>query len=431
MLSAVSDSVRLLLALAIFALSLLAILVRPWGVSEAVSSVVGAALMLLTTLVPPGQASRLLLDNWNVLLFFAGLVLVAWATEQSGFFRWIALWAARLSGGSTRRLLLNVFAIGIVISSFLSNDATALLLTPVVVALTQEIDLPPLPFALACTFIADTASVTLPVSNPINVLLLEHFQIRLGTYLHHLLAPSLAAIAVNVLVFLLIFRGRTGASFRGRALPDPAAAITAPRFFRYTLGCLGILSIAYLSGSLLGWPLSLVALGGAAALLLGGATLGALPLGHARRAPWTILPFIAGLLVLVQGLENVGVTDWLGSQLVRASGHGTLLGVLATVLGGALGSNIVNNVPMATVLSSSIRRAHVRSLTLRHDLVFAGIFGCDIGPNLTIIGSLSTILWLVLLRERGIKVTSWQYIRVGLIVTPLMLLAGALLLALA
>lgn len=423
-----SDTVRLLLALAIFALSLLGILVRPWGISEAVSSVAGAALMLVT-LVPPAQALHLLLDNWNVLLFFAGLVLVAWTTEQSGFFRWIALWAAHLAGGSTRRLLLNVFGIGIVISTFLSNDATALLLTPVVVALTQEIDLPPVPFALACTFIADTASVTLPVSNPINVLLLEHFHIRLGSYLHHLLAPSLAAIAINVIVFLLLFRGRTGPAFKGKRLPAPAEAIKAPRFFRYTLVCLAVLSAAYLAGSLLGWPLSLVALGGAAALLIGGAALGELPLARVRHSPWTIVPFIAGLLVLVQGLENVGVTDWLGTQLVTAAGHGPLVGVLATVLGGAVGSNIVNNVPMATVLSSSIRRARIGSLSLRHDLVFAGIFGCDIGPNLTIIGSLSTILWLVLLRERGIKVTSWQYIRVGLVVTPLMLLAGALLIA--
>ena len=426
-----ADTVRLLLALAIFALSLLGILLRPWGISEAGSSVAGALLMLLATLVSPGQALHLLLDEWNVLLFFAGLVLVAWTVEQSGFFRWIALWAARLSGGSTRRLLLNVFGIGVVISTFLSNDATALLLTPVVVALTQEIDLPPVPFALACTFIADTASVSLPVSNPINVLLLAHFQIRLGSYLQHLLAPSLAAIAINILVFLLLFRGRTGAAFSDKALPQPGEAIRAPRFFRYTLACLVILGVTYLAGSLLGWPLSLVALGGAAALLGGGVGFGALPLSRVRHSPWAIVPFIAGLLVLVQGLQNVGVTGWLGARLVTAAAHGRLAGVLATVLGGAVGSNIINNVPMATVLSAAIRQAHIHSLSLRHDLVFAGIFGCDIGPNLTIIGSLSTILWLVLLRERGIRITSWQYIRTGLVVTPLMLMAGALLLALA
>ncbi|MGI8552017.1 MAG: ArsB/NhaD family transporter [Dehalococcoidia bacterium] len=419
------------LALVIFTLSLLAVLTRPRGISEAVSSVAGAALMLLATIVPVSQAAHLLLDSWNVLLFFAGLVLVSWATEQSGFFRWIALWAGRLAGGDTRRLLLNVFGLGVLISTFLSNDATALLLTPVVVALTQEIDLPALPFALACTFIADTASVTLPVSNPINVLFLESFRgIHLGAYLQHLLLPSLAAITINIAVFLLLFRGKTGPSFRGAALTAPREAIKEPRFFRYTLVCLAILCPAYLAGSLLGWPLSLVALAGAAALVLGGIGFGALPAAQVRHSPWTIVPFIAGLLVLVQGLENAGVSAWLGTQLVNAAGHGRLPGVLATVFGSALGANLLNNVPMATVLASSIRGAHVRPLALRRGLIYAAIFGCDIGPNLTIVGSLSTILWLVLLRGRGVQVTSWQYIRTGLIVTPPMLLAGALLIVL-
>lgn len=424
-----SDSLRLVLTLAIFALSLLAVLTRPRGISEAVGSGVGAALMLVLGIVPPGQAAGVLLDNWNVLLFFGGLVLVAWATEQSGFFRWTALWAARLSGGNTQRLLLNVFALGILISTFLSNDATALLLTPVVVALTQEIDLPPLPFALACTFIADTASITLPVSNPINVLLLDPFHLRLGSYLAHLLAPSAAVIAINVVVFLLLFRGKTGRSFSEKVLAPPHAAVTTPQFFRYALICLAILCPAYLAGSLFGWPLSLVALGGAVALVLGGGLLGDLSLGKVREAPWTIVPFIAGLLLLVQGLENVGVTAWVGTQLVTAAAHGRPAGIVAAALGGALGSNLINNVPMATVLSSSIRHAPMGSLSGRRSLVYASIFGCDIGPNLTTIGSLSTILWLVLLRERGITVTSWQYIRTGLIVTPLMLISGALLLA--
>lgn len=421
---------RLPAALLIFTLSLIAIIARPRGISEAISSIAGALLMLASGIVGLRQAGSLLLDSWNVLLFFAGLVLVAWATEQSGFFRWTALWAARLSGGSTTHLLLNVFLLGVVISTFFSNDATALLLTPVVVALTQELDLPPLPFALACTFIADTASVSLPVSNPINVLLLEHFNVRLQAYLQHLLLPSVAAIAINLLLFFVLFHSRTARPFSIRRLPDPDSAVTDRRFFRYTLVCLAILCPAYLLGSLLGWPLSLVALAGAIALVVGGVGLGGVPWRGMRSAPWTIVPFIAGLLVLVQGLENVGITNWLGSQLVRAAEHGRLAGVLAAVFGSALGANLINNVPMATVAASAVRRAHVRPLALRRGLLYGAVFGCDIGPNLTIIGSLSTILWLVLLRRRGVEVTSWQYIRTGLIVTPPMLLAGGLLIAL-
>jgi arsenical pump membrane protein len=387
--------------------------------------------MVIAGLVPAPQAIQLLIDSWNILLFFSGLVLVAWATEQSGFFRWAALWAAKLARGDARRLLVNVFLLGVLISTFLSNDATALLLTPVVIALAQETGLPPLPLALTCTFVADTASVSLPVSNPINVLLLEQFRgIHLAAYLRHLLLPSLAAITINLLVFLLLFRRETKARFDVASLPNPASVVPHRGYFRYALACLGVLAVAYIAVSSFGGPVSLVALGGAAALLAGGVILGRLPAGELRRAPWTILPFIAGLLILVQSLENAGVTVWLGSQLVAASSHGRFAGVAAALLGGAAGSNLINNVPMATVLSGAIRHAQVSSAALRRGLVYAAVFGCDIGPNLTILGSLSTLLWLVLLRKRGIRVTSWQYIRTGLIVTPPMLLAGAVLIAL-
>jgi len=418
------------IALTIFGLSLLAILARPRRIPEAASSAIGAVLMVVSQVVPVGQAARLLLGSWNVLLFFAGLVVIAWATEQSGFFRWVALWAARLAGGDTRRLLVNVFGLGVLISTFLSNDATALLLTPVVVATTQELDLPPLPFALACTFVADTASVTLPVSNPINILVLESFPgIRLAAYLQHLLVPSLAAIALNLGLFLLIFWKRTGTGFDPTRLPAPREALRNRRFFLYTLGSLGLVAIGYITGSLLGWPLSLMALAGAALLVVGGVSFGALPVSRLHEVPWTIVPLIAGLLVLVQGLDNVGVTGALGSHLVAAAQRGPLAAVLSTTFGSALGTNVINNVPMATVMASAIRQGHLAPLALRRGLVYAAIFGCDIGPNLTIIGSLSTVLWLLLLRRRQIEVSTWQYVKTGLLVTPPMLLVGALLIA--
>lgn len=423
------DPSRLALALLIFAASLVAILVRPRGISEAVSSSLGALLMVIAGIIPVAQAVALLLDSWNILLFFAGLVVVAWATEQSGFFRWVALWAARLAAGDARRLLRNILALGVLITTFLSNDATALLLTPVIASVAEETSLPPVPFALACAFIANTASVTLPVSNPINILILEHFHLRLNVYLAQLLAPSLFAIAINVALFPLLFRKQSKRQFSSAALATPDEAISNATFFHATLVCLGVLSLAYVAGSLLGWPLSLVALGGAIALLLSGIALGGLPVARVRRIPWNIVPFIAGLLVLVQGLENAGATDWLATQLVSIAGHGRFAGVFAAVIGSALGANVINNLPMATVMASTIRRAQVQPLLLRRGLVASVIFGCDVGPNLTALGSLSTILSLMLLRRKGLWVTSWDYMRVGLIITPPMLFLGALLIA--
>ena len=398
--------------------SLIAILGRPRGIPEAASSAAGALLMLASRIVPVGQAIQLLLASWNVLLFFAGLVLIAWTAEQGGFFRWAALWAVRLADGSPLRLFLNVFGLGAIISTFLSNDATALLLTPVVVTLTEETGLSSLPFAFACTFIANTASVTLPVSNPINILLLEQFHMRLGVYVAHLLAPSLAAIAFNTGLFLAVFHRRLGPAFSSKSLALPRGTVTNPRFLRYTLAGLGALSLAYLVGSLLDWPLSLVALGGAALLLLGGIGLGALKLGEVRHASWSIVPFIASLLVLVQGVENVGVTTWLAGRFMALAAHGPLAAILAATAGSAIGSNLINNVPMATVMASELRHLPAGSPALRRELVAGAIFGCDAGSNLTVIGSLSTMLWLLLLRRRGVEVTAWQYLRLGLLVTP-------------
>lgn len=420
-----------MLALLIFVLSLAGILVRPRGISEAVFSVAGGTLLVLTRVVPIRQAAGLLLASWNVLLFFAGLVLIAWATDRSGFFRWVALWAAKLAGGSPRRLLVNVFAVGVLISTFLSNDATALLLTPVVVSIADETGLTPLPFALAGTFIADTASVTLPVSNPINVLFLDSFRgIHLTAYLRHLLAPSLAAIAINLVIFLWLFRKQLTKRFNSAVLPAPWTAVPQRGYFCFVLVCLGLLSAAYLAFSVLALPLSLVAIAGAVTLVCGGIASRALRPSEIAHTSWTILPFIAGLFVLVQGLQNVGLTDWLGSKLVGVAEHGALAGVLSTTLGAAAGANLVNNVPMATILTSAIRLGGIQPVAFRRGLVYAAILGCDIGPNLTILGSLSTMLWLVMLRKRGMSVTNWQYIRTGLIVTPLMLLVGALLIAL-
>jgi len=330
----------------------------------------GAIAMVLSGLVPPGQAGRLLLGSWNILLFFTGLILIAWVAEESGFFRWIALEAARLADGDSRRLLLNVFAVGVLTSTFLSNDATALLLTPVVIAVADETALSPLPLALACTFIADTASVTLPVSNPINVLFLESFRgIHLGAYIGHLLAPSLAAIAINILLFLWLFRGGDSGRFASASLPHSRTAVRAGGYFRYTVAGLAVIAVAYVVVAALGGPLSVVAMAGAVALIAGGTTSRSLTIVHLRRVPWTIVPFVVGLLVLVQGLENAGVTTWLGAEILAVAERSRFAGVIATVFGSALGANVLNNLPAATVLAASIRHADVYPLAARHDLV--------------------------------------------------------------
>src|SRR5438445_3203259 len=187
-------------------LTLLGIMIRPWKLNEAIIALAGAGLLLILGLITPLDAMTVLINDWNIFFFFLGMMALSALAEAAGLFDWLAAQAARLAGGSSRRLLLNTFLLGSVISMVLSNDATALILTPIVYTLVTRLRLPVLPFLFACTFIADTASFLLPVSNPINIIVLTTFPLDLWTFLRLLLLPSLVVISINMGVFFLLYR---------------------------------------------------------------------------------------------------------------------------------------------------------------------------------------------------------------------------------
>src|SRR2546421_9022776 len=187
-------------------LTLLGIMLRPWKVSEAIIALTGAGALLLLGLLSPVAALTTLLHDWNTFFFFLGMMSLAALAEAAGLFDWLAVQAARLSGNSSRRLFFNTFILGSLISMILSNDATALILTPIVYTLVTRLRLPVLPFLFACTFIADTASFLLPVSNPINIIVLSTFRLDLWTFLRLLFVPSLVVIGINMLAFFLLYR---------------------------------------------------------------------------------------------------------------------------------------------------------------------------------------------------------------------------------
>ena len=345
-------------ALVIFIATLLAILTRPWGLNEGVAALVGGALMIATAVVPASAALGVLAANWDVFLFFLGMLTVTALAEQAGIFSWLAARAARLSCGSRRRLFLNVFILGILISTFLTNDATALILSPLVYSMVRLLEIDPLPYMFACTFIADTASLTLPVSNPINILVGEHFGLTATGFLRYLLLPSLAAIAINVAVFLVLFRRRTGGRFDTALLHEREAPPSHPLFFTYTAVLLLLLAVAFVAGGIIGVPTGMIALAGAALVLGGAAALRAVDVRRfAHDFSWGIFPFVAGLFVLVHGVERVGLTASIGHVLHSAPGNPLASALLSTGVSAA-GTNLINNVPMALVMVSAIGPAH-------------------------------------------------------------------------
>jgi arsenical pump membrane protein len=411
----------------ITALTLLGIMLRPWKLNEALCALGGALLLLLLGLITPGQAWNTLIGDWNTFLFFLGMMSISALAESAGLFDWLAFQAARLSHNSARLLFVNTFLLGSLISMFFSNDATALILTPIVYTLVTRLRLPVLPFLFACTFIADTASFLLPVSNPINIIVMSHYPLDLLTFVRLLTIPCLLVIAINLGIFYFLYRKQLRRRFDLKRLPSQEEAIRHRGYFRYTCIVLILIGAAYITASALQIPLSLVALSGALLLLIGALLWHQINMPElGKQISWSIFGFIGGMFVIIQALEGTGLTMLFGQWLQHLSGNTPFGAAIIGTLGSALGTNIVNNVPMATVMTSALQSVQHSSPLIQHGFVAATIFGCDLGPNLTTVGSLATVLWLLILRQRNLEVSGLDYFKVGIIVTPLMLLAGAL-----
>jgi arsenical pump membrane protein len=407
--------------------TLIGIMTRPFRWNEAIIAMVGAAVLLLLGLIAPTDAFLTLIRDWNTFLFFLGMMALSALAEAAGLFDWLAVQAARLAGQSAARLFLNVFLLGTLISMVLSNDATALILTPIVYVLVTKLRLPVLPYLFACTFIADTASFLLPVSNPINIIITSRFPLDLLTFLRLLFLPSLVVIVINIGIFYLLYRKQLKGTFDIQRLPSAEEATKHQGYFRYTCAVLAAVAVAYVIASAIQLPLSLIALSGAVLLLIGALAWGRTSLREiASRVSWSIFGFIAGMFIVVRAIEDTGLTTMFGNWLIHLSGNTSFGAVMVGMAGAAVGTNLINNVPMAVVMVSALGGIQHAPTAIQHGFIAATIFGCDLGPNLTTVGSLATVLWLLILRQRNVDVTGLDYFKVGVVVTPLMLLAGAL-----
>jgi arsenical pump membrane protein len=407
--------------------TLIGIMTRPFRWNEAIIAMVGAAVLLLLGLITPADAFLTLIRDWNTFLFFLGMMGLSALAEAAGLFDWLAVQAARLAGQSAARLFLNVFLLGTLISMVLSNDATALILTPIVYVLVTKLRLPVLPYLFACTFIADTASFLLPVSNPINIIITSRFPLDLLTFLRLLFLPSLVVIVINFGIFYLLYRKQLKGAFDIQRLPSAEEATKHKGYFRYTCCVLAAVAVAYVIASAVQLPLSLIALSGAVLLLIGALAWRRISLPEiGSRVSWSIFGFIAGMFIVVRAIEDTGLTTMFGNWLIHLSGDSSFGAVMVGMAGAAVGTNLINNVPMAVVMVSALGGIQHASPAIQHGFIAATIFGCDLGPNLTTVGSLATVLWLLILRQRNVDVTGLDYFKVGVVVTPLMLLAGAL-----
>ena len=383
--------------------------IRPKGVPAWVWAAGGALVLILFRSEPLPAALAAVAAQWNVLLFILGLMAISAAAECSGVFEWVADVLLEGAQGSRRRLFVWLFLAGGAMTVLMSNDATAIVFTPVVYRAVAKRGIDALPYLYGCTFVADTASFGFPFSNPTNLLVLPrpHF----WPYVFHLGPPMIVAVALNLVIFMAIFRS----SLRGRYTFEPAAALE-PRARRALVAMLGV-TVAYVLALIVDWPLGPIAIAGAGLVLLV-ANVG--PRAAGMRIGWSTFALLAGLFVLLDAMERAGLLKWAVVALHDATNLGRVAAILAGSFGSALAANLFNNLPVAAI-SGAIAGQGADGW-----LAYPLIAGVDLGPNLTTTGSLATILWMSILRERGLAVSSLEYLRLGLSVVPAMLLVTSL-----
>lgn len=422
-----------MLALAIFVGTLVLVIWQPRGLGIGWSALAGAAVALLTGVVGWSDVGTVWGIVWDATFTFVALIVISLILDEAGFFAWAALHVARWGGGDGRKLFPLVVLLGAAIAAVFANDGAALLLTPIVLAILLRLEFPPagaLAFTIACGFIADTASLPLVVSNLVNIVTANYFGVPFGRYAAVMVPVNLASVAATLLVLWLWFRRDIPVRYAVAELELPRQAIRDRAVFRAACPLLALLMVAYFVTGPLGVPIALVT--GAAALVLmaiagrwatggRGATIA---LGKVLRgAPWQIVLFSIGMYLVVYGLGNswltataTGVLAWLASQgtFVATIGTGFVVAVLASVM---------NNMPATLVGALAIDAAEVPAIT-RELMIYANIVGNDLGPKFTPIGSLATLLWLHVLAGKGQRISWGQYVRVGLILTPPVLLAA-------
>jgi arsenical pump membrane protein len=405
-----------LLAAGIIALATAGVIIRPFRLPEAIWALAGAASLVLFGILPLGAALDGVRKGIDVYLFLTGMMLIAELARQEGLFDYLAAFAVEHARGSPQRLFLLVYLVGTFVTILLSNDATAIVLTPAVYAATRAAGAKPLPYLLVCAFIANAASFVLPISNPANLVVFGSRMPHLIEWLRQFASPSLASIVVTFVVLRMTQHRELKAETIQQRVPHPKLS-PGGRLTAYGIAVVGVVLIG---ASALDMPLGLptffcgvVTTG--AVLLLGRQS----PWPVMRDVPWSVLPLVAGLFVMVEALTRTGAIAQLSGLLQAAAAQSIPRTAWAAGIITAVADNIANNLPVGLIAGSVLGSDH-----LPRQAVGAILIGVDLGPNLSVTGSLATILWLVALRREKIEVSAWHFLWLGLLVMPLALCAA-------
>ncbi|MFY9072720.1 arsenic transporter [Aliarcobacter butzleri] len=410
----------MLIPVCIFLVTLFLIITQPKGLQIGTTAILGAIVALILGVVSINDVLDVTNIVWDATLAFIGIIILSLVLDEIGFFEWCALKMAKFSKGSGIRMFVYSILLGSFVSALFANDGAALILTPILLAKMRVLQLSTktiIAFLLAGGFISDSASLPFVFSNLTNIVTANYFNIGFVDYFLNMIIPFIVSVIASIVFLWLILRKDIPKKVDIRLLKEPKSVIKNMNLFYFSWFFLAFLLSAYALGDIYKLPISFFALGGALVLLIiASLTKSVNAKNIIKEAPWQIVWFSIGLYIVVYGLKNAGLTEYLTTILNYLVLQGDTIAIISTGFISAILSAVMNNLPTIMIMDIALKDIPNEALA------YANIIGCNLGPKMTPFGSLATLLWLHVLAKKGIKISFWEYSKFGLIITPPVLL---------